>query len=212
MTAEPDNDHEHPGHDHDHGGHDHDHDHDHDHGHDHEHDHAHDHALIVDRLPAGAWRVDPHGSEVLFRARAFGFVPVTGLFETFSGELSIDAAGAAAGRLVVQAASVNTGLARRDENLRGQSYFDSERYPEITFTLERLEPSGSDHLNLTGTLQIQQHSLPLTFPVHAIAHGDHLHLEGRVFVDHGAAGLGWERPLLVGKRARAEAALTLIRA
>ncbi len=206
MTEDPGRDHEPRGHDHEHPAHDHDRD-----GHDdHEHD-DHDHALIVDRLPAGVWRVDPRGSEVLFRARAFGFLPVGGVFEAFGGELSVDAQGSASGRLVVQTVSVNTGLARRDASLRSGAYFDSARYPEMTFTLERLEASGSDHLNLTGTLEIQQRSIPLTFPVYAIAHGDHLHLEGRVLVDHHAAGLGWARPLFIGRRARAEAALTLIR-
>ena len=54
---------------HDHSAHGHDgHDHD---DHDHEHDHdGHDHTLIIDRLPAGAWQIDPKGSEVLFKARA----------------------------------------------------------------------------------------------------------------------------------------------
>jgi polyisoprenoid-binding protein YceI len=200
MTEEHDHDHEHHGHDHEHDGHDHDPDHD------------HDHALIVDRLPEGHWTVDQHGSEVLFKARAlFGLLPVAGIFQEFSGELAVDADGGVSGRLVVQTASVNSGIDRRDADLRSAAYFDSDTYPEMTFTVERLEPSGSEHLNMSGTLQIEQKSLPLRFPVYAIAHGDHLHLEGRVIVDHDAGGLGWSKPVLVGKRVRAEAALTLIR-
>jgi len=200
MTDDHEHDHEHHGHDHEHNGDDHDHDHD------------HDHALIVDRLPEGSWKVDAHGSEVLFKARAlFGLLSVTGVFEEFSGELTVDAAGGVSGQLVVQTASLNSGIARRDADLRSSSYFDSAAYPQMTFTLAKLEPSGSDHLDVTGTLQIQQTSLPLSFPVYAIAHGDHLHLEGSVVLDHDAAGLGWAKPVLVGKRARAEAALTLTR-
>jgi|SRR5579875_930804 len=193
---------------------DHDHDHEH-HGHDHEHghDHDHDHALIVDRLPEGAWQVDPQGSEVLFKARTmFGVLPVTAAFEVFGGALTVDAEGRSTGRLVVQTASINSGIDRRDAELRGASYFDSANHPEMTFALEKLEPSGSDHLNLSGTLHIRQTTIPLRFPVDVIAHGDHLHIEGRVNIDHDAAGLGWTRPILVGKRVRAEAALTLVRA
>ena len=143
------------------------------------HDHDHDHTLIVDRLPAGAWQIDPKGSEVLFQARAFGFLPVTGIFENFSGEMAVDAAGGVSGQLVVQTASINSGWGRRDGRLRSASYFHIDKYPEMTFTLDRFEPSGSDHLNLSGSLQIQQKAVPLNFPVLAIAHGDHLHLEGR---------------------------------
>lgn len=190
----------------------HEHGHDHEHRHEgHDHDHDHDHALIVDRLPEGTWRIDPHGSEVLFKARAFGFLPVTGVFEDFAGELSVDAAGGVGGGLVVQMASINSGWGRRDAKLRGASYFQVDSYPEMTFTLAKLEPSGAEHLHLSGSLQIRDRSVPLDFPVYAIAHGDHLHLEGRVMVDHDVAGIGWSKPFFVGNRLRLETALTLVR-
>jgi polyisoprenoid-binding protein YceI len=191
--------------------HEHDHGHEHGHEHEHDHDHDHDHALIVDRLPAGVWSIDPHGSEVLFKARAFGFLPVVGAFEEFGGQLSIDAGGAVGGELTVQMASINTGWARRDARLRGADYFQADRYPTMTFKVQRIEPSGSEHQNLSGSLQIQEKAVPLDFPVYAIAHGDHLHLEGEVEVAHDVAGLGWSKPFFVGNRLRLETALTLVR-
>jgi polyisoprenoid-binding protein YceI len=187
--------------------------HDHEHGHDHEHhhDHGHDHTLIVDRLPEGAWTIDPHGSEVLFKAKAFGFLPVVALFEDFHGELTADAAGGVGGQLVIDTGSINSGWGRRDERLRSASYFDVSKHPQMTFTLEKLEPSGAEHLNLNGSLQLLDKSVPLGFPVYAIAHGDHLHLEGEVMVDHDLAGIGWSKPFFVGNRLRLETALTLTR-
>jgi polyisoprenoid-binding protein YceI len=211
MSDEQEREH---GHDHDHE-HGHDHEHHHDHGHDHDHDHDHhdhDHALIVDRLPEGTWNIDPHGSEVLFKAKAFGFLPVTGLFEDFVGQLAVDAAGGVNGQLVVQMASINSGWGRRDERLRGPDYFQIDKYPEMVFTLEKIEASGSEHLNLSGSLKIHDKSVPLNFPVYAIAHGDHLHLEGEVMVDHDIAGLGWSKPFFVADRLRLDTALTLTRA
>jgi polyisoprenoid-binding protein YceI len=195
--------------------HDHEHEpgHQHDHGHEHDHDDEHDHALIIDRLPEGTWRVDPAGSEVLFKARAlFGLLPVSGIFDRFAGELRVDQAGAATGSLVVETASIGTGVGRRDADLRGPGYFNVEKYPSMTFTLEAIEASGQDHLNATGTLEIRGTRIPLKFEVYAIAHGDHLHLEGGALIDHDAAGLRWAKPGMVSKRARAEAALTLTRA
>lgn len=196
---------------HDHA-HEHAHEHEHrpDHGHDHDHDA--DHAAIVERLPEGVWRVDPHGSEVLFKARAFGFLPVTVLFEELSGEMSVDAGGAARGQLVVKTGSLNSGWGRRDATLRGASYFDSARHPEMIFTLDLIRPSRSEHMDLSGSLTIHDTPVPLSFPVYAIAHRDHLHLEGEVMIDHDPAGLGWSRPFYVGSRVRLEAALTLMRA
>jgi polyisoprenoid-binding protein YceI len=187
-------------------------DHDNDHGHHHDHEHDHDHALIVDRLPEGTWTVDPEGSELLFKARAFRVLPVTGIFEDFHGSLIVDATGSASGTLVVQTASVNSGWTRRDTLLRGPDYFGVDRYPQMVFTLEKLEPSGSEHQNLNGSLRIHEKPVALSFPVYLIAHGDHLHLEGEVEVDHDPAGLGWSKPFYVGDRLRLETALTLTRA
>lgn len=187
-----------------------DHDHDHD-GHDHDHDH--DHTLITDRLPEGVWVVDPGGSEVLFKARTiFGLLPVNGVFERFSGEMNVDADGAAHGKLVVEAASVGTGIRKRDEHLLSTDFLAALEHPQITFTLDGFEPSGEDHLDVTGSLQIRETTIPLSFTAYAIAHGDHLHLEGRATIDHDAAGLGWSKPGFVGKTVRTEIALTLSRA
>ncbi len=175
-------------------------------------DHDHDHALLVDRLPTGDWRIDPDGSDVFFKARAlFGLLPVTGVFERFSGGVTVDADGAVKGELTVETTSVNSGVRKRDADLRSAAYFHSTRFPEMTFRIDELIPSGHDHLTAEGSLEIQSTRIPLSFPVYAIAHGDHLHLEGSVKVNHDVAGLGWSKPLLVGKTVKAEAALTLNR-
>lgn len=191
--------------------HEHAHDHAHDEGHDHDgHDHDHDHALIVDRLPAGVWEVEHGSSEVNFRAKAlFGLIPVNGFFDGFSGELRVDENGTARGALVVQTGTLKTGIGRRDADLKSPRYLDSTQHPQMTFTLESIAPSGDDHLNLTGSLVVREKTIPLSFPVYAIQHGDHLHIEGRVQVDHHAAGFDWAKPGMVGKAVRADVALTL---
>jgi polyisoprenoid-binding protein YceI len=179
-------------------------------GDDYEDDHDHDHGVIVE-LPAGTWRVDAGGSEVAFTARTLlGLVPVRGIFASFHGELLVAAGGASSGTLVVETASIQTGLARRDRDLRGHSYFDVERCPEMSFTLEQITPAPQRELEVTGTLEVCGRQIALSFRAQAIAHGDHLHIEGGVSVDHELAGLGWARPGLVSSRVRAQVALTLI--
>jgi len=202
-------DHEvHAGHDHD----DHEH-HGHDHGHDHDHDHEghdHDHQLIVDRLPAGVWTVDHSSSEVNFRARGMlGLVPVNGFFDQFSGELRVGEDGDAHGMLVIETGTLKTGIEKRDADLKSARYLAAEEYPQMNFTLESIEPGSDDHLTLTGSLLVRDKAIPLSFPVYAILHGDHLHIEGKVRVDHHAAGFDWARPGMVAKVARADVALTL---
>lgn len=176
----------------------------------HHHDHS-DHELLSERLPSGRWRVVPESSEVLFRARTlFGIVPVNGEFTEFEGELNVDATGAASGILTVRTASVHSGITRRDAHLRSASILDASGHPTIEFTLESISPSGEDHLDVTGELSIREVVIPLAFTIYAIAHGDHLHIEGRADIDHQAAGLGWANAVTISERARADLALTLV--
>jgi polyisoprenoid-binding protein YceI len=200
--------------DHGHDRHEDDHDHDHDHGDDHDHaghDHAgHDHTLITDRLPEGLWRVDPESSEVNFKARTlFGLVPVSGFFEGFGGELRIDAEGNAEGTLTVETGTLHTGIARRDKHLLSKDFFHAVEHPHMTFKVDGIEVSGQEHLNVTGSLSLRTSDLALSFPVFAILHGDHLHIEGQVVIDRHSVGLRWGSSGMVGRSVRADVALTL---
>jgi polyisoprenoid-binding protein YceI len=174
----------------------------------HQHAHGRDHEELTERLPAGTWRVDPGSSQVSFRALTMFVLPVNGIFERFSGELRVDQDGGAAGSLVIETASLQTGIRRRDEHLRGADFFRVQQHPDMTFTVDALV-SGRDGLELSGSLRIRDQSVPLSFSLTAIAHGDHLHIEGRVRIDLGSTGLGWAKPGIVGSSARANVALTL---
>jgi len=169
---------------------------------------------VLARLPTGTWRVDRDSSQVNFRARTLFVLPVNGFFDRFGGELTVTAEGGATGTLSIDVGSIQTGIGRRDEQLLGADYFAVAQHPEMAFVVTSAAAGPPDvfehdRIELTGSLRIRDRSLPLSFPVSAIAHGDHLHLEARVVIDHAAAGLGWARPALVGRSARAEVALTL---
>jgi polyisoprenoid-binding protein YceI len=177
-----------------------------------------DHHVIVDRLPAGVWIVDPRGSQVNFRARTiFGLLPVNGMFASFEGEMRVDADGVASGTLNVESGSIETGIHRRDEHLSSPEFLDVIVHPRILFTLGSVQTraqqdmrfSSEDQMLLTGQLKIRDTVIALELPVTVIAHGDHLHMEGKVRIDHRAHGLRWARPGLVGKTLRVEVALTL---
>jgi polyisoprenoid-binding protein YceI len=169
---------------------------------------------VLTRLPTGAWKVDPSSSQLNFRARTFLVLPVNGFFARFGGELTVDADGGVDGTLVVDTASVQTGIDRRDEQLRGTEFFATAQHPEMTFTVSSTGVGPVDvfeqaRIEVTGSLRIGDRSLALGFPATVILHGDHLHVEAHVAIDLSAAGLGWTRPGIVGRSARADVALTL---
>jgi polyisoprenoid-binding protein YceI len=63
----------------------------------------------------------------------FGLVKVKGVFGQVAGAAVISAAGEATGTITVAAASIDTGLKKRDDHLRSADFFDAAKYPDITF-------------------------------------------------------------------------------
>ena len=72
----------------------------------------------------------------------WGLVPVKGVFRQVTGEGTVSPAGQVTGRVAVAAASVDTKNEKRDTHLRSADFFDSDNYPDITFTVNQATPAG----------------------------------------------------------------------
>ena len=83
----------------------------------------------------GEWEVDPTHSALEFVARYAMFTLVRGRFTSFSGAVVIDPLHPEATQIDVDvdASSVDSAMAVRDAHLRGEEFFDVDRYPSITF-------------------------------------------------------------------------------
>ena len=84
-----------------------------------------------------------------------GVATVRGEFREFDGALEIgeDLADTRAyGR--VDAASVDTNQARRDEHLRSPHFLSAESHPELTFRSQAIEPVDEDTFRVIGDLSI----------------------------------------------------------
>jgi polyisoprenoid-binding protein YceI len=57
--------------------------------------------------------------------------------------------------ITIDAASINTSHAKRDEHLRGADFFDVTKYPTITFVSKRIERAGTNMLKVIGDLTIR---------------------------------------------------------
>lgn len=65
--------------------------------------------------------------------------------------------------VVIKSASINTGIAARDNHLRSPDFFDVERFPEITFQSKRIEKKGKQLFAL-GTFTMHGVSKEITLP------------------------------------------------
>ena len=160
-------------------------------------------------LPAGVWRVEARRSEIGFAVRdLWGLRTVRGIFGAYDGSLTVRA-GDAAGELLIEARSLDTGNNRRDQHLRSPAFFDVERHPRIVFTTTAAAARDGG-VTVTGVLAIGSSSVRLEIPakVEHLADGA-LCLEGRTTVGRQAAGLAWNKLGMIRGDATLHARLTL---
>lgn len=106
-------------------------------------------------IPASTWTVDPLRSSVAFKLRHLMVMPVRGRFTVFEGTLAVAGDGRARAYGTVQAATIDTNDAVRDERLRGPDFFDSANNPEIAFASTGIETLDDETLLIAGDLTIR---------------------------------------------------------
>jgi polyisoprenoid-binding protein YceI len=109
-------------------------------------------------MPAldGCYEIDAANSSIGFAARYAMVTTVRGTFGAFHADISFD--GEVPDRSIVsvrvEAASLSTGQAQRDEHLRSPDFLDVATYPEITFESAGVQVHDGNHYRLSGELTI----------------------------------------------------------
>ncbi|MGA8026003.1 MAG: YceI family protein [Bryobacteraceae bacterium] len=112
--------------------------------------------LILPATAQDTWQLDPPHSSAQFSVRHLGVSTVRGAFTKVSGTVQYDAAnlGKCSIQATIDAASVDTRVEMRDNDLRSPNFFDVQKYPTITFTSKKVEAAGNGKLKVTGDLTI----------------------------------------------------------
>lgn len=120
---------------------------------------------LADPDSAGAWTLAPDRSTIAFHNRSFwGLAPVKGRFTEVSGDARLTATGGVSGRLDIRAASLHTGIGRRDAHLRSPDFFDVERFPAIGVEVTALRPGPGNSAELDATLTVKDTPRSLRLP------------------------------------------------
>lgn len=103
------------------------------------------------------WTFDPLHTSASFSARHMMVTTVRGSFSKVSGTIEYDPANPAAASVeaVIEAASIDSGVADRDNHLKSADFLDVANYPTITFKSKRVEPTGDNTARITGDLTIR---------------------------------------------------------
>lgn len=116
----------------------------------------------VTSLPVATWAVDPVHSFVGFSTSHKGVSDAHGRFNNISGEVTTaEDITRSKVSLVLEAKSIDTNNASRDEHLRGPDFFNSVQHPRITFESTKIAQRG-DKLMVQGNLTLLGKSKPVT--------------------------------------------------
>jgi polyisoprenoid-binding protein YceI len=110
----------------------------------------------------GTWTIDPTHTVVGFMAKHLMVTKVRGSFKTFSGAITVgETPETSSVRVSIDAASIDTGTADRDNHLRSGDFLDVATFPTLTFTSTAVHANGSGY-TVDGDLTIRDTTKPVT--------------------------------------------------
>lgn len=121
----------------------------------------------VSAFAAETYVVDKAHSEAKFEVSHL-VSRVSGKFNDVSGKITGDPADAAGSSVefTIKAASIDTGNEGRDKHLRTPDFFDTDKFPEITFKSTAIKPTAKKNLyEVTGDLTMRGVTKRVTLPV-----------------------------------------------
>ena len=170
------------------------------------------------------WKFDKSHTSIEFVARHMMITNVRGSFGEFDGILDFDPAHPenAAVDVTIQAASLNTGVADRDNHLRSADFLDVANHPTITFRSTSVEAMDETRVRLNGDLTVRGVTKPVKLDVEYLGQtnspfGDvRAGFEASTKINREDFGLTWNVALeaggvLVGKEIKIELAVQAIR-
>jgi polyisoprenoid-binding protein YceI len=112
---------------------------------------------------AAEWKLDTSHTNIGFSVPHLMVSSVEGRFKEGSAKVRIDDADLTKSEVSVEinAASIDTFDAKRDEHLKGADFFDVKKFPKVTFKSTKLVKAGAAY-KLTGNLTIRDVTKPVT--------------------------------------------------
>lgn len=125
-------------------------------------------ALLAGASVASAepWKVDSAHSTVGFKIRHFMISDAKGEFRDFDGVFNLNEGDLTASSVSfeIDAGSVDTRNAKRDEHLRSPDFFDTAKYPKLSFKSTSVKKAKNGYL-VHGNLSMHGVTKPITLTV-----------------------------------------------
>lgn len=107
------------------------------------------------------YKVDDQKASIRFQ---FVEEKVEGSFTGFEAKIIFDEQNPTSSSIIgsVNAASINTGVTKRDQHLRSADYFHVDKYPKIKFESTRIQ-KGDNGYTMSGNITIKDITKPITW-------------------------------------------------
>ena len=160
-------------------------------------------ALVAAGASAVPWSVDLAHSQIGFTVKHLGITDVDGQFRQATIDLTFDPDDLPASRVsaTIVAASIDTGIEKRDNHLRSADFFDVEKYPTITFKSTAVRDVSERGFTLVGELTIRGITRPVELKVvrspilDAPTFGRRIAFSATGSIHRADFGLNWNRVL-----------------
>ncbi len=114
------------------------------------------------------YMIEPSHSMPRFEYSHFGYSLQLSRFDTVSGKITIDrAAKSGSVDVTIDAKSVNTGSTLFNGHIQGEDFFDTAKYPAITFKSNKVKFDGDKVASVDGDLTVKGITKPVTLTVNS---------------------------------------------
>ncbi len=113
---------------------------------------------------AAEWNIDAAHSNVMFTVRHL-VSRINGQFKDFSGTFSFDEKKMDDSKVSfkIKTNSIDTTIGKRDDHLRSPDFFDSTKFPDMTFESTKVISKGSNTLLIDGKMSLHGITKPVVF-------------------------------------------------
>lgn len=131
-------------------------------------------SLPLSAFAADSYTIDSAHTYPHFSISHLGFSTMQGRFDKTTGAVTLDqAAKTGSVDIEIDAASISTGFAKRDDHLRSPDFFNTAEFPTITYKSTKFNFSGNTPSSVEGNLTILGVTKPVTLTIDAFNCGVH---------------------------------------
>jgi len=117
---------------------------------------------------AESYTIDPRHTLPMYEIDHFGWSTQRGRFKSVNGKIVLDrAAKTGTVDVVIDVASVDSGVDKLDEHLRSEDFFNVARYPTMTFKSKKIVFRGDKPASVPGELTLLGVTKPVTLTINA---------------------------------------------